>query len=98
MIEIIRAARSIIPVMELTFLSLHMYLYSKSTTKQFEAATAHNQWSDMEKAVALTVHPKGAAQQMLAAMPQSDTIEYTTLVKGPITRTKCSAKTVHSGE
>ncbi len=29
MIEIIRAGRSIIPAMELTFLSLHMYLYSK---------------------------------------------------------------------
>ncbi len=29
MIEIIRAVRSIIPATELTFLSLHMYLYSK---------------------------------------------------------------------
>ncbi len=28
--EIIRAARSIIPATELTFLSLHMYLYSKA--------------------------------------------------------------------
>ncbi len=27
MIEIIQATRSIIPVVELTFLSLHMYLY-----------------------------------------------------------------------
>ncbi len=29
MIEIIRAVRSIIPATELTFLSLHTYLYSK---------------------------------------------------------------------
>ncbi len=29
MIEIIRGMHSIIPAMELTFLSLHMYLYSK---------------------------------------------------------------------
>ncbi len=34
----------------------------------------------MEKAVALTVHLKGAAQQVLAAFHQSDTIEYATLV------------------
>ncbi len=32
MIEIIRVARSIIPAIELTFLSLHMYLYSKAGT------------------------------------------------------------------
>ncbi len=32
MIEIIRAARSGIPATELTFLFLHMYLYSKPTT------------------------------------------------------------------
>ncbi len=31
-IEIIRAARSIIPATELTFLSLHMHLYSKICT------------------------------------------------------------------
>ncbi len=31
MIKIIRAVRSIIPAAELTFLSLHMYLYSKVT-------------------------------------------------------------------
>ncbi len=31
MMEIIQAARSIIPVAELTFLSLHKYLYSKGT-------------------------------------------------------------------
>ncbi len=32
MIEIIRATRSIIPVTELTFLSLHMYMYLNGTT------------------------------------------------------------------
>ncbi len=29
--------------------------------KQFEAAAAHNQWSDAEKTVALTVHLKRQA-------------------------------------
>ncbi len=33
MIEIIRAVRFIIPAMEVTFLSLHMYLYSKGSPK-----------------------------------------------------------------
>ncbi len=32
MIEIIRAAYFIVPTAELTFLSLHMYLYSKTQT------------------------------------------------------------------
>ncbi len=36
--------------------------------------------SDMTKAVALTVHLKGAAQQVLAALPQRNTIEYATVV------------------
>ncbi len=35
MIEIIQAARSIIPAMELTFLSLHIYLYSKAASHYF---------------------------------------------------------------
>ncbi len=48
--------------------------------KQFEAAAAHNQWSNAEKAVALTVHLKGTAKQVLAALPQTDNSEYATLV------------------
>ncbi len=48
--------------------------------RQFEAAAAHNRWTEIEQAVALTVHLKGAAQQVLAALPQSDTIECATLV------------------
>ncbi len=43
--------------------------------KQLEAAAAHDQWNDMEKAVAPTVHLKGTTQQVLVALPQSDTIE-----------------------
>ncbi len=42
--------------------------------KQFEAAAAYNQWTDMEKAIALTVHLTGAAQQVLATLPQSHTL------------------------
>ncbi len=48
--------------------------------KQFEAVAVHNQRTDMEKTVMLIVHLKGVAQQILAALPQSDTIEYATLV------------------
>ncbi len=35
----------------------------------FEAAGVHKQWSYMENAVALTVLLKGAAQQVLSALP-----------------------------
>ncbi len=48
--------------------------------KQFETVAAHNQWTYVEKAVALAVHLKGAARQVLAALPQSDNIEYAILV------------------
>ncbi len=48
--------------------------------KQFEATAAHNQWNDVKKDVALTVHLKGPALQVLAALPHSDTIEYASLV------------------
>ncbi len=48
--------------------------------KQFEAAAAHNQWNDAEKAVALTVQLQGPEQQVFVPLPQSDTIEYATLV------------------
>ncbi len=37
--------------------------------KQFEAAVAHNQRCDAEKAVASTQHQKEQAQQVLAALP-----------------------------
>ncbi len=36
--------------------------------KQFEAAAVHNQWSDVGCAVALTVHLKGSAEQVFAAL------------------------------
>ncbi len=48
--------------------------------KQFEAAAAHNQWTEMKKALALTVHFKGAAQKVLATLSPEDTIEYAALV------------------
>ncbi len=48
--------------------------------KQFEAAVAHNQWTEMEKAVILTAHLEGAAQRLPVALSQSDNIEYATLV------------------
>ncbi len=56
------------------------YICLRLYHRQFDAAAAHNRWTEMEKAVALTVHLKGAAQQVLAALLQSYTIEYATLV------------------
>ncbi len=47
--------------------------------KQFEAATAHNQWIDMDKAVALTLRLKKPAPQVLTALPYGNIIEYATL-------------------
>lgn len=38
----------------------------KTYIRQFQAAAVHNAWTDSEKAVALTVNLKGAAQQILA--------------------------------
>ncbi len=48
--------------------------------KRFEAATAHNQWANIEIAIVLTVHLNEVAWQVLEAMRQSDTIWCATLV------------------
>ncbi len=48
--------------------------------KQFEAAAAHNQWSNAKKTVAPIVHLKRVAQRVLTVLPRSDTIEYVSLV------------------
>ncbi len=45
-----------------------------------EAAAAHNYCSEMKKAVAQTRHLQEPKQQVLAALHQSDSIEYATLV------------------
>ncbi len=38
--------------------------------KQYEPAGTHNQWSDTEKAVAVTVHLKGATRRCSQQCPQ----------------------------
>ncbi len=47
---------------------------------QFEAAAAYSEWTDIEKAVVLTVHLKKAVQQVPIALLQSHIIEYGTQV------------------
>ncbi len=48
--------------------------------QQFEVTTAYNRWTYVERAIAITVHLKGVAQQVLAALHPSDIIEYVSLV------------------